>query len=524
MEGVMIRYPFDLSYALIKEMAEDTKVVTIVLDGLEQLIVEQAYQQNGINLTNCSFLIAPSDTHWTRDYGPWFVFDGYGDQGIVDNRFPFPAPNDEVIPHAYGLDQGIPVYETGIWHAGGNYMTDGQGTAVSLDFLWSCNPGISQQEIYEKAYDFLGINHYLVLEDALGGFYAHIDCCAKYLAPNKIMVLQVPPSHACYDWLEELAIYFKNRVSCYGTPYEVFRVYSSGYDAYINSLILNHKVLLPFSGNQWDDDAVAYYEAAMPGYEVLGFIGPWKPTAALHCRTMGLTDRQMLYIHHVPLLDRPPLAQGFPIESEIIAYSGQAFIDGTPEVLWTTDGNWNSVPMTHVIENDYLAFIPAQPVGLEVRYYIHVSDGSGRSENHPYIGAPDAHCFRVSHFGAQCNVLSAEIGGVVDFFLNAGSAHGDRDYIVLGSMSGTEPGIPLPGGLILPLNWDLFTNLTLSFANTPFFADFNGKLDADGVGSAQFNTLGPLPRELEEVTLSFAFFLYSPFDFVSESVGIKVVE
>lgn len=524
MEGVMIRYPLGIPYTLIKEMAEDTKVVTIVLDQAEQLIVEAEYASNGVNLGNCTFLHAPSDTHWTRDYGPWFVIDCNGDQGIADNSYPWPDPNDDLIPLMYGLDQGIPVYQTGIMHEGGNYMTDGQGTAMSLDWLWKCNPGVPQQEIFDKAFDYLGIDDYLVLTDALNGYYLHIDCCAKLLAPDKIMILKMSPMHVCYAWLEDLVDYFENRLTCYGTPYKVYRVFSSGSDAYLNCLILNNKVLLPFSGNQYDADAMAAYEAAMPGYEVHGFIGTWNPFDALHCRTKELTDRHMLYIHHIPLLDRPPTAQGFPIEAEIVAYSGQAFTSGTPELLWTTDGSWNSEPMTHVSGDDYLAYIPVQPAGTDIQYYIFAEDGSVRSENHPYVGAPDAHTFTVTHFGSNVSAISASTGGVVDFFLNAGSANGNRNYFVLGSVSGTEPGITLPGGLNLPLNKDLFTKFTISLANTAIFVDFHRKLDTDGVGTAQLNTLGPIPREFEGVNVYFAFLLYSPFDFVSEAVTIKVVK
>jgi hypothetical protein len=180
--------------------------------------------------------------------------------------------------------------------------------------------------------------------------------------------------------------------------------------------------------------------------------------------------------------------------------------------------------MTHVGGDDYLAYIPVQPSGIEVQYYLHVEDGSGRSENYPYIGEADAHRFTVTHFGSNVSAFSAKNGGVIDFFLNAGSAHADRDYFVLGSLSGTQPGLTLPGGLTLPLNRDLFTNFIISYFYLPFFVDFKGKLDADGIGAAQLDTLGPIPREYAGVTVHFAFLLYQPFNFVSEAVGIKVVE
>jgi len=51
--------------------------------------------------------------------------------------------------------------------------------------------------------------------------------------------------------------------------------------------------------------------------------------------------------------------------------------------------------MVQQIGNIYKGVIPYQPEGTVVGYYIHAADGSGRSANHPYIGAPDPHRFTV---------------------------------------------------------------------------------------------------------------------------------
>ena len=115
-----------------------------------------------------------------------------------------------------------------------------------------------------------------------------------------------------------------------------------------------------------------------------------------------------------------------------------------------------------------------------------------------------------------------EKGGVVDFKLFAGKDHANRNYILLGSISGTDPGIPLPGGLVtLPLNWDFFTNLVISMINSSIFYNFMSKLDAYGTGKAQLN-LGPVPGAAG-ITMHFAYALNSPWDFVSNPVGIEIV-
>jgi subtilisin family serine protease len=120
-------------------------------------------------------------------------------------------------------------------------------------------------------------------------------------------------------------------------------------------------------------------------------------------------------------------------------------------------------------------------------------------------------------------VLSESTGGQVNFFLNAGAANANRKYLLLGGLSGTSPGTPLPGGMVtLPLNWDGFTNLVINLANSTIFSNFLGTLDGSGDGQATFDTLGPLPGA-SGVTFYFAYALNNAWDFVSNPVEIMVV-
>ena len=63
-------------------------------------------------------------------------------------------------------------------------------------------------------------------------------------------------------------------------------------------MILNNKVFVPVFGSSWDDEALAVYSEALPGYEVIGFNGSWESTDALHCRVKGIPDLKMLQIFH----------------------------------------------------------------------------------------------------------------------------------------------------------------------------------------------------------------------------------
>ncbi|MFH2000482.1 MAG: agmatine deiminase family protein [Planctomycetota bacterium] len=525
MEGVLIRYPFGISYAVIAEMSQDVEVVTVVATSSQQNTVHSNYVANGVNTANCSYLIAASDSYWTRDYGPWFITNN-GNQGIVDTIYNRPRPNDDVIPTKFGQANGIPVFAMSFETAGGNYMCDGHGIGMSTDLTWDENTGMTHAQVYQMMEDYLGITDYHVIPDALGQYIKHIDCFAKLLSPDTIMIIEVPPSHSQYTELEEAVDYFETHNCCYGWPYNVVRVYTPNGQPYVNSLILTGKVLVPQTGSSWDDDAIASYEAAMPGYEVLGFTGSWVTTDALHCRTMGITDSEMLYIYHTPLRGNViPVNDSFHVEAEIIALSGQAFVNGTPKLYWKTTGGWNTEAMTSAGGDLYEASIPAQISGTTIQYYINAQDASGRSENQPYTGAPAAYAFTSYDpvFGADTFEISERFGGQVNFSLNAGVANGLRNYIVMGGASGTSPGFLLPGGYAtLPLNWDIVTDVILSLLNTPYFSNFLGQLDGEGRASAQLN-IGPLPTGTAGTTLYFAFALNNLWDFASDPLAIEVV-
>jgi hypothetical protein len=126
---------------------------------------------------------------------------------------------------------------------------------------------------------------------------------------------------------------------------------------------------------------------------------------------------------------------------------------------------------------------------------------------------------------ADCYTLTAGAADTIRFFLNGSPQNGFRNYLLLGSASGTVPGIPLPGGsATLPLNWDVVTYFMTGFLNTPLFTDFMGTLDGNGLAQAQLNIFGPLGPDLVGMKLFFAYACNNPWDFASNPVSIEIVE
>jgi hypothetical protein len=124
---------------------------------------------------------------------------------------------------------------------------------------------------------------------------------------------------------------------------------------------------------------------------------------------------------------------------------------------------------------------------------------------------------------ADAFTIAQPTGGVVNLALDAGTAQQGRKYFVLGGVTGTTPGMALPLGMaILPLNWDVFTDLVLTLANTPVMSNFYGNLDASGTAAAQIDTIKHLPPNTVGVVMHYAYVLYYPFDFASNPIAVEI--
>lgn len=402
MQSVLIRYPFGIPMSLIVEMSEDCKVKTIVANTSQQAQVLSQYQAAGVNVANCEWLIAPSDSYWTRDYGPWFVVDSSYEVGIMDFIYNRPRPNDDNIPVMLAQQMGVPLYGMQLITAGGNWMDDGIAVGASTQLMWTENPTMTHDEIDTLVWDYLGISRYHVLPDPLDQYIQHIDCWGKFLDVDKVLIGQVPESDYRYADFEYVANYFAFQTSSWGDHYQVYRVYTPGdypYTPYTNSLILNKKVFVPITGSQWDDEALQSYQDAMPGYEIVGVMyDTWETTDALHCRAKGIADVGMLYVNHMPLLGNKAFRYEWDLTADIVPYSGMGVIfDSTLCYYKINDGSFQTVPLQHTTGYHYKAVLPFITPGSQVSYYLHTADFSGRKKDHPYIGAPDPHVFKVGY-------------------------------------------------------------------------------------------------------------------------------
>jgi agmatine/peptidylarginine deiminase len=400
-QGVIIRWPLGLPVSLVAAFSQTVKVTTIVANSSTQASAISSYTAGGVNLANCDWLFASTNSYWTRDYGPWFIFDSDGDLAIVDPIYNRPRPLDDVIPQKVGLAWGLSVYGFSLNHTGGNHMCDGLGMSMSSRLVYEENPTLTPHQVDSMMFAYLG-NQYTVLDYVESGGIHHIDCSAKLLDPTTILVKDSPVGSESHNALNECARILSEQMGPYGRPYTVVRVYCPTGTAYTNSIILNNKVFVPtFSSAAADSAALNVYRAAMPGYQVLPFNGSWLDDDAIHCRAMGVPDSNMLYIRHVPLFDTGDTLGNHLVGIHIHDHSDAGLIMDSLKIFYNVTGggkaSFLSTPLYSTADPDsFYGYIPAQNGGTSVSYFIQSADLSGRVETHPFMGALGAHRFRIN--------------------------------------------------------------------------------------------------------------------------------
>ena len=93
---------------------------------------------------------------------------------------------------------------------------------------------------------------------------------------------------------------------------------------------------------------------------------------------------------------------------------------------------------------------------------------------------------RIGCINADTDLICPTNGGTARMAIAGGPTNAGQLFLVLGSTSGSSPGIPV-GTDILPLNLDAFFNFMLTSPNTPPFTNSFGTLDALGNGETVFS-------------------------------------
>ncbi len=402
---------------IIQAAQQETKVTIICSDSnavKNNLIV------NSVPLVNLRFLQVPFNSIWTRDYSGNSVYGAYVDSLIlVDWIYNRPRPLDDVTPTAIANSLGIPIYETkqspwNLIHTGGNYMSDGFGTAFSSSLVVMENPSKTVAQIDSIMKLFMGIDRYVKMTVLPYDDIHHIDMHMKLLDEETLLVGEYPIGIADGPQIEANIQYVLNNFnSVYGTPYKLVRIpmpkdknnkwpnQSGGwYCTYANGVFVNKTFIFPSYYDQYDTTAIRIFKQQLPGYKIVpidvdnGSSPLISQGGAIHCITHAVHVNDPLLISHQKITQGCQNPSGYLVKAKIMHRSGIA----SAYVYWTTDTllGFNQVPMnlSNPVANEYTANIPQQALGSTVYYYIKALATSGKTMERPMTAPLGRYTFK----------------------------------------------------------------------------------------------------------------------------------
>jgi agmatine deiminase len=394
-DGVMISWP---NRSVVAAYAARGLVYLIADSEEDRLWWEEWLRKEHVgHAENIRFWVIPTDTIWVRDYGPWYILDGDGDFGLVDNRyFPQWRPQDDAFPAALGELLDLPVYETGITIEGGNFYTHGHHLAFSTSSVLFQNPALTGAEINQRMNEVMGIwagYAKFKLGDSDTAI-EHLDTFLKPLSPDTWVVADFPEGSRYREQANAVAKRLAEEIpSGYLTANRVVRmpmVPKAGanpgelyYRGYINSFISNRTLYFPTYGGAADQQARRIYQDAMPGYEIVGVeAGTTWWTDSVHCRSRNLIRRDTLFLSTY-LTALPVGGEEIGVQAKVTPSPGSA-VKGIPRVHWQAgEGKWQVTEMERFGPRWWNAALPGQPAGTRVRYYVDAADTRGRAKTAP---------------------------------------------------------------------------------------------------------------------------------------------
>ncbi|MEC8274159.1 MAG: agmatine deiminase family protein [Bacteroidota bacterium] len=410
---------------IVANAVQECQVIIICEEESE---VESYLLNQGISIENVNFIKTNFNNIWIRDYGQNTVYKNeVGEAILVDWIYNRNRPYDDLVPEKVAEYFNMNMHNTtqapwDLMATGGNFMSDGMGTAFSSELIVDENsggyawegfdgnvyyPNNTLEEINNILKEFMGIDNYIIMENLPYDGIHHIDMHMKLLNEETLLIAEYPEGVADGPQIEANIQYvLENFNSAFGTPYDVIRIpsppSSSGnypdnngyYRTYTNSVFINNTVLVPFYRTEYDTIAQRIYEQALPGYNIVGIDVDNQGenlisySGAIHCITHSVGVNEPLLIQHQALEDSYPIEQ-YNVSASIQHQSGIA----SATLFWTTnlELGYQSLSMTNIDGNNWSAFIEENlSAPNSVYYYIEATANSGKTLSRP-LPAPEAY-------------------------------------------------------------------------------------------------------------------------------------
>ena len=288
-----------------------------------------------------------------------------------------------------------------LFWTGGNFITDGYGMGFSTKIMINEN-NIEESEFYNIIEGSLSINNYHIFENPNEESIQHIDCLAKLVTPETVIIKQVSDSSPEYECIEEFASSFYELNTFYGRPFNIHRIFCPEINggewelnpvaAYTNSYILNNKIFVPQYGIDEDVNTLEIYQQIMPGYDVIGIHSseenPWYAEDALHCRTIGVFDPHMMHISHKSIRNEELTDNDLVfVDGEVVNYGQYELV--SVKLFWkygSENTPFNEININFDSDNKFSGAFPSLNPNSGIKYYIQSKNSNGDSFSHPNFG------------------------------------------------------------------------------------------------------------------------------------------
>ena len=420
---------------IVRNSVDECKVF-IACDNPSE--VENYLNYYDVNTSNVEYLDVSTNSIWMRDYGQNTIYRNDVDSiYLVDWVYNRPRPQDDTFPEFLANYMDFDLYQTSqepnlLIHTGGNFMSDGFGTAFSSNLVLEENE-ISENSIDQIMSDFMGIETYIKMETLPFDGIHHIDMHMKLLDEETLLVAEYPEGMSDGPQIEEnLQYILDNFTTKWGTPFKVIRIPSppstSGYypgeqpnlnnavdgyyRTYTNSVFVNKTVLVPFYREEYDTIAQRIYEEALPGYNIVGIDcdnngnNIISQSGAIHCITHSVGVNDPLLISYKKIENQCPADGPVLFEALVKHRSGiaNAYLYYRPngidsfafvEMQNQGDGVWSTG-----INN-------LDPYSESVEYYVHAIANNGKQQYRPITalnGGVNTFAFSLDECdGDECN-------------------------------------------------------------------------------------------------------------------------
>ncbi len=369
-------------------------------------------EYNVTNLSNCQFIDDTCNWPWTRDYIPQTVYSSYtSNPSLVywmkNDVWPTNPEDKCAIKYAQHVGyKFIPADNPYFKLQGGNFMTDGLGTAFSLDDVMQQNKGL---DVSSALRSLNGIDRYITLPTPHIVYPKHIDMVMKMIDEETIMVLDSKNNWLLKKEIQSMVDLIQaNYLNVYNRPYRIIWIPSykintalAYMESYVNFTTFNGICLVPIFGNATHDAlATKIIKEALPGRTVWPIDSRELVSLSgqIHCLTNQVGYPNSIVIKHPRLFDKAiaptrgtsgkyqflkqKKGNGYLVTADITSAGPWKL----PTLDYNFSGQSESVLMSKFSNGVFAAKIPHLGQGSICKYRISTTGINGVKFKHPCVG------------------------------------------------------------------------------------------------------------------------------------------